>query len=339
MSSEKENHLAQALGRLPRAPLASLKPTPLEPAPRLSAALGGPAIYIKRDDLNGLAFGGNKVRVLELAVGKALEEGAEVWVSGAAVQSNYCRQLAAACARYGIELHLLLRVVRPIDGKQVQGNHLLERIFGAKVTLVEATQEEQGQMIADLTRRLVEEGRRVHPGADDWALGPGYCEVVLELTRQCRDFDIRPSHLYLASTHTNQSGLVLGFRYLNSPIHVRGICPFHGWEARFDRMVRLATLGSEVLGLGLEFDADDFDNTRDFVGEGYGLPTAEAIEAIELVARTEGIILDPVYTGKAMAGLISDIREGRLEGDSPVIFLHTGGTPAVFAYADEFDHD
>ena len=343
MERAREQQLEAALAALPRVDLA-LKPTPLEPMPRLSAALGGPPLYIKRDDLTGLAFGGNKTRMMELALADARRKGAEVIVTGAAVQSNYCRQMAAACAKLGLELHLILRPERSVDLKEIQGNHLLHRLFGARITLLEdRDRPQQQQAIRARVEELRGQGRKVYwPRQEDTVDldGLAYAEVALEIVRQCRELDIAPAHLYTAAVDTTQAGLVLGLAYLESPIQVRGFCPLNDIPDRFEEMARIAAQGAGRLGLeGLEFAPGDFDNDDSFAGERYGIPTPAGLEAIRTVARTEGILLDPVYTGKGMAALSAHIRAGQLPPDRPVIFLHTGGAPALFAYGDEVLQD
>jgi 1-aminocyclopropane-1-carboxylate deaminase/D-cysteine desulfhydrase-like pyridoxal-dependent ACC family enzyme len=333
--------LAAALASLPRVKLASVKPTPLEPLPRLSDVLGGPPLYIKRDDLTGLAFGGNKTRMLEFSLAHARDQGAEVIVTGAAVQSNYCRQMSAACARLGLELHLILRPVRPIDRQEIQGNHLLMRLFGAQVTVLEDPGT-QKQAIRAKVDELRSQGRRVyqprlHDTVDLDALA--YAEVALEVVSQCRELAIEPSHLYAAAMDTTQSGITMGLAYLESPIHVRCFSPFEDWPGRFEEMARIANQGAQRIGLDIRMAADDFDNDESFVGERYGLPTEAGLEALNTVARSEGLLLDPVYTSKAMAGLFADIRGGKLDPKRPVLFLHTGGTPALFGYARDVVHD
>jgi len=337
MSVEREAQLEAAIGALPRVSLASIRPTPLEHLAKLSQALGGPQIYIKRDDLTGLAFGGNKTRMLEFSMADAQAKGAEVIVCGSAVQSNYCRQMAAACAKLGLELHLLLRPVRPIDREEVQGNHLLMRLFGAEVTVLDQyDMEHQQQAIAARVEELRAAGRVVYRPREDDTVdldGLAYAEVALEVVRQCRELGIDPRTLYVAALDTTQAGIVLGMRYLESAIEVMGFSPFGGWPGRFEEMARIANQGAARLDLGITFGPDDFDNDDSFVGDAYGLPTADGMEAVRTVARTEGLLLDPVYTGKAMAGLFADIRGGNLDADRPVLFLHTGGYSALFGYA------
>lgn len=335
---EKEHRLEQAIASLPHTPLA-VKPTPLEPMPRLSQTLGGPPLYIKRDDLTGLAFGGNKTRMLELSLADALDKGAGTIVTGAAVQSNYCRQMAAACAKLGLELHLVLRPVRPIDRQQVQGNHFLQRLFGAQVTILEdRDQAKQQARIAAKANELRAAGKNVYiprqPEAIDLDV-IAYADSALEVARQCRDLGIEPSSLYLCALDTTQAGMVLGLSYLDSSIRIKGISPFEGMPGRCKNMADMANQAADRLDLDIEFMPDDFDNDDSFVGERYGIPTAAGIEAINLVAQTEGILLDPVYTSKAMSALIAHIRQGQLASDAPVVFLHTGGAPALFGYVDD----
>lgn len=336
-NTENEAALEAALAELPRVDLASVRPTPLEPMPRLSEALGGPDLYVKRDDLTGLAFGGNKTRMFEFALADALATDAEVLVHGAAVQSNYCRQLAAACAHLGLDLELYLRPVRPVDHDEVTGNHLLMRLCGADVTILDDG-DDQREVIADRVAALEDEGRAVYwPRRGDTidldALA--YAETSLEIVRQCRGRDIDPGYCYVASSDTTQAGLELGLRALDSDTRVRGFAPSAGDEGRREEMARIANQGADRVGLDVAVDPDDLWNDDSFVGERYGLPTEGGLEAVRTTARTEGVLLDPVYTGKAMAGLFAHVRDGRLgPDDGPVVFVHTGGQPALFAYAD-----
>lgn len=339
MSQQLEKRLESGISQLPRVQLGVL-PTPLEHLSRLSATLGGPPIYVKRDDLTGLAFGGNKTRMLEFSLADALANNAEVIVFGAAVQSNYCRQLAAACAKLGLELHLLLRPEREIDKTDVQGNHLLQRLFGAKISLLEGNDRAtQSAAIAAYAEKLRATGQRVYiprqPDTIDLDV-IAYAESALEITRQCREQGITPAYLYMTAHDTTQAGMVLAMNYLESGIHVRGFTPVEEPQAqRIQSMVEMTNRAIERLGLPLEVSATDFENDSSFVGERYGIPTPEGLEALQLVAQTEGILLDPVYTSKGMAALVADIRSGKLAKDQPVLFLHTGGTPALFGYAAE----
>jgi len=339
MSIQHEERLASGIDQLPRVQL-GMRSTPLEHLSRLSATLGGPPIYVKRDDLTGLAFGGNKTRMLEFSMADAQANHAEVIVFGAAVQSNYCRQLAAACAKLGIELHLLLRPERESDKHDIQGNQLLQRLFGAKVTVLESNDRPAQQAaIAAHVEKLRQAGRRVYrprvPETVDLD-AIAYVESALEIVRQCREQAIAPAYLYTTAYDTTQAGMVLGMKYLESGIHVRGFTPIGDAPAeRIQRMMEISNQAAERLGLPIEVTADDFDNDDSFIGERYGIPSPAGLEALQLVARTEGILLDPVYTSKGMAALIADIRSGKLAKDQPVVFLHTGGAPALFGYAPE----
>lgn len=334
----REEQLRAAIAALPCVALGT-HPTPLEHLPRLSAALGGPPIYMKRDDLTGLAFGGNKTRMLEFSLADARANGADTIVTGMAVQSNYCRQMAAACAKLGLACHLVLRPVRPVDREVIQGNHLLQRLFGAQIhVLPENDRAAQAAAVADTAARLRAEGRQVYvPRRQDTVDldAIAYAETALELVTQCRELSIAPRMLYSAAADTTQAGLVLGFKALGSPIHVRGISPFPSGPERVSDMVDMANRGARRLGLEATFDAAEFDNDLAYVGEGYGLPTPAGLAAIHQVARLEGILLDPVYTGKAMAALMAEIAAGQLDADGPVLFLHTGGAPALFGYAND----
>jgi len=334
----REIPLQQAIDALPRVSLGERR-TPMEPLPRLSAALGGPPLYIKRDDLTGLAFGGNKTRMLEFSLADARAKGADVVVTGMSVQSNYCRQMAAACAKLGLELHLLLRPVREIDKTQIQGNNLLQRLFGAQVEVLERNDRAAQQAAIEArAAQLRAAGRNVYipRQADTVDLDAiAYAETALEIVQDCRALGIEPRLLYTAAADTTQAGLVLGFKYLQSSIHVRGINPFEAGPERRESMAAMANQAARRLKLDVAFDVADFDNDVSYVGERYGIPTAEGLAAIHTVARQEGILLDPVYTGKAMGALMDDIRAGKLSPDEPVLFLHTGGAPALFGYADD----
>jgi 1-aminocyclopropane-1-carboxylate deaminase/D-cysteine desulfhydrase-like pyridoxal-dependent ACC family enzyme len=339
MSLERERLLEEALGRLNRIPLGSVRPTPLEQVARFGEALGGPPIFIKRDDLTGLAFGGNKTRMLEFSLADAKAKGAEVIVTGAAVQSNYCRQMASACAKLGIELHLVLAPHREIDKHEVQGNHFLQRLFGAKVTILEDNdRQRQREAIDAAAAQLRQSGRAVYipRQAETVDLDAiAYAETALEIVRQCRELRIDPEYLYVSALDTTQAGLVLGLAYLRSPIQVRGISPVLGIQERIANMARIANHAAVRLRMEMRLGERDFDNDDSWVGERYGIPTGEGIDALHMLAKTEGILLDPVYTSKAMAALVSAVRLGKLDKRAPVLFVHTGGAPALFGYTRE----
>ncbi|MBN1835304.1 MAG: D-cysteine desulfhydrase family protein [Spirochaetales bacterium] len=336
--------LKSLVGRFPRVRLAEL-PTPLQELPRFSAALGGPRIYIKRDDLTGLAFGGNKTRMFEFLLARVLADGADTVIGGAAVQSNYCRQLVAAANRLGLETHLVLRRVRGERDDEIQGNLILDLLAGAKVRIIRGGAEEQRAAMFALGEELRRQGRKPAvlrmAGDQDLSLDViAYVDCFRELDEQCAALGIEPRRLYVASYDTTQAGLELGRAILENPMQVVGVSPAR-WadEGPCALIARCANQGAEALGVAQRFDPGQISNTLEFVGQGYGIPTPEGVAALGLLARMEGIFLDPVYTGKAMAALMAHVRSGELDPDQPLVFLHTGGATALFAYQQELGLD
>jgi 1-aminocyclopropane-1-carboxylate deaminase/D-cysteine desulfhydrase-like pyridoxal-dependent ACC family enzyme len=321
---------------VPRVSLAKL-PTPLDEAPRFSAALGGPHILIKREDLTGLAFGGNKTRMLEFRMANALREGADCIINGAAVQSNDCRQTAAAGAKLGLKVYLVLNERRDRSDAQPQGNFLLDKLLGAEVITIGPDEPvSQQQTILDLAERLRSEGHRPYLSLQDlhlWAVG--YVDCFLEIQEQLAVMGVRADYIYLTSSHMSQAGLMLGVRATGAPLRVVGVSPSHHQPDSRARIASLATEAGRFLGLDVSFSTDDVDNTDAYVGVGYGQPTQAGMEAIKLLAQTEAILLDPVYSSKGMSGLIDHIRQGKIGKDETVVFVHTGGNPALFAYNQE----
>lgn len=321
---------------VPRVPLAHL-PTPLDPCPRLSSALGGPEIWIKRDDLTGLAFGGNKTRQLEFVFADVLAKGADTVVAGAYTQSNWCRQITAAARKLGLEVALVL--LHGEKGPALQGNLLLDRLMGAEVTVVDLDNMERlTPLLEAKAEELARAGRRpylVAPfGREELALGAvGYVNAALELDRQLEARGLAPDHLYLCGANMTPAGMALGLKALGRAIRVVNIAPIRWSEPRAVDIARIANAAAERLGLDVRLDAGEIANFDDYIGERYGVVTAGGREAMQLLARTEAVILDPVYSSKAMAGLIDHIRSGRIGKDERVVFVHTGGTPATFAYA------
>ena len=325
--------LRHALDRLPRVRLAVL-PTPLEEASRLSETLGGPPIFFKRDDLTGLAFGGNKTRHLEFILGEALQRGADTIITGASIQSNFCRQTAAACAKLG------LRCILYLNGEETgapQGNLLLDHLAGADVRLVQLRQ--LPDLIALCEQAAVEEREagRNPIVVDLWrgiaSLGSvSYVECALELKEQLEEIGLLRASIYLSSATATQGGLALAARALGLDWQIIGISPIRTDLVPAEVVADLANEAAQRLELDLRLTAADIENQEQYIGPGYALATEESREALELVARTEGMFLDPVYTAKAMAGLIDHIRAGKLDPSRPVVFLHTGGTPALFAF-------
>lgn len=325
-----------SLGTEPRFPLATL-PTPLHEMPRLREALGGsnhcPRILIKRDDLTGLALGGNKVRKLEFLVADALKQGATDLITTGAAQSNHCRQTAAATRLAGLDCHLVLISNEP--NPPVQGNLLLDHLLGATIHLVDG--DAAGAM-EEVAAELRANGREpyVIPAGGSSSIGVyGYVAGVLELVGQLVDQGEDCRRLYYASgSRGTQAGLVLGSKLYGAPYQVYGIAVSPTTAEKDQYCLDIANRAAERLDIATRLELDDLMTDSGYYGEAYGVPTAGCIEAIKLLARTEGIILDPVYTAKAMAGLIDHARSGVFDPSDTIAFLHTGGSPAIFAHGD-----
>jgi D-cysteine desulfhydrase family pyridoxal phosphate-dependent enzyme len=316
---------------LARYPLAHL-PTPLEPMERLGAALGGPRLWVKRDDQTGLATGGNKTRKLELLIADALARSANVVLTVGAVQSNHCRQTAAAAAHAGLDCVLVLRGEAPPRAAWT-GNLLLDDLFGARIWW--AGRDDPLEALETAANTELAAGRTpyVIPYGGSNAVGASaYARAFEELWTQMRAEGLRFDHVVFASSSGGtQAGLVVGARACGFEGRVLGISVDKPAGALRDTVAALVAATAEHLGL--EAGPADVHVNDDYLGAGYAVLTAAEREAIYLVARTEGILLDPVYTGKAMAGLVGLIRKGEMGSDEAVLFWHTGGTPALFAYA------
>ena len=327
--------------RFPRRHYAHL-PTPLEPLPRLSAALGGPALWIKRDDCTGLAGGGNKTRKLEFLMGDALAQGADCVITQGATQSNHVRQAAAACAREGLPCHLLLedRTGFTDPDYRDNGNVLMDRVLGATLEERPAGTDMDAAM-AEVAARLTAEGRTpyVIPGGGSNRVGAlGYANAALELLQQANDRGLRIDRLVHATGSAGtQAGLVAGLVAANSGIPVLGVGVRAPAPVQHAKVLELARATSDYLGARTAIEDDDVQVNCDYIGEGYGIPTAGAIEAIRLLAELEGIFLDPVYSAKGMAGLIDLIRRGHYGADEQIVFLHTGGAQALYGYRRFFE--
>ncbi|MCS6862352.1 MAG: D-cysteine desulfhydrase family protein [Abditibacteriales bacterium] len=329
--------LQTQVNQLPRARWAHI-PTPLEELPNLSRQLGI-RLLIKRDDCTGLALGGNKARQLEFSFGDALAQGADCVVHGAASQSNHCRQCAAAAAKLGLACFLVLR--RDAYSTPVQGNLLLDYLLGAHVQLVDAAMgAELEQAKVQFGETLKAQGRKpyVFAGMRYTALSAcAYVEGFIEILDQCDAQGVRPDALYVCSAGATGAGLALAAKALNAPFPVVSIAPIRwGYDTR-ERMAHIANMAAEFLGIATRLTAEDIHFTEDYVGEEYGKVTKECLEALKLMARQEGILLDPSYTSKAFAGLLDHVRSGRIAAGQTVIFLHTGGMPALFAYDKELE--
>ena len=327
--------LRDLLAPHPRVSLALL-PTPLEHLPRLSATLGGPDIWVKRDDLTGLAFGGNKTRQLEYVFADLLAQKPDVLVTGANIQSNWSRQCAAAAARLGIPIVLVLRNT---DMQEITGNVLLDYWLGADVRFVD--EPDMTAMIRVHLDRVVDELRAQGKHAikiDPWGanVALGYVAAMAELDEQCEAAGITPTRLWLAAAGPTHSGMELGARLLGWDARVTGIAPIAWSDASLGELVAdAANRSAELLGVDVRLGPTDIDNRGDQVAPGYGIPSMASLEALRLAARTDALLLDPVYTSKAMAGLIAAVRSGELSRKDTVVFLHTGGLPAVFAWRDD----
>lgn len=322
----------------------AILPTPLEALPRLSEALSrygrAPAIWIKRDDSTGFAGGGNKARKLEYLVADALRSGADMLVTMGAIQSNHARQTAAAAARHGLGCLLLLTdsVADRGETYRTNGNWLLHQIFGAEIRVL-ASSEDSAAIAAGTMAELTAQGRRPYfiPIGGSNGLGSlAYRDALLELAAQAKDEGRRIDHIVVPTgSGGTHAGILAGVEEAKLPCRVHGISVSRSSE---QAGTIVAGLVQDILGLegrqrgtAATVEVDDSQ-----VGPGYGQPTAAMIEAVELVARTEGILLDPVYTGKAMAGLVSLVRSGAIAPAETVVFWHTGGLPGLFAYPEVF---
>ncbi|MBK1659324.1 D-cysteate sulfo-lyase [Paracraurococcus ruber] len=328
------------LARFPRVRLGHM-PTPLEPMDRLSKHLGGPRLWIKRDDCTGLSTGGNKTRKLEFLMADALAQGADIVLTQGATQSNHARQTAAACAKLGLACHILLEDrTGYTDAAYTQsGNVLMDKLHGATTSRRPGGADMQAEMEA-VAETMRAEGRKpyVIPGGGSNPIGAlGYVNAAQELVTQASDMGLRIDHLVHATGSAGtQAGLVVGLVALNSGIPVLGIgvrAPKPRQEAN---VLALAEKTIAHLGLPALVKAEHVVANCDYVGQGYGIPTQGMVDAVRLLAEQEGILLDPVYSGKGMAGLIDLIGKGMFRPDENVVFLHTGGQVGLFGYPDAF---
>jgi L-cysteate sulfo-lyase len=328
------------LARFPRVRFSHF-PTPLEPLERLSALLDGPKIYIKRDDCTGLATGGNKTRKLEFLMADALEKGADTVITQGAVQSNHARQTAAAAAKLGLKCRILLenRTGSNVPEYRESGNVLLDHLLGAPTKVYDGGVDMNAAMeeVAEQVRR--EKGTPyIIPGGGSNPIGAlGYVECAHELLTQANAADIRIDHVVHATGSAGtQAGLVAGLEGCRSGIPVLGIGVRAAKEAQENSVYRLACATADLLGMPNAVARERVVANTDYVGDGYGIPTDGMVEAVTLLARTEGILLDPVYSGKGMAGLIDLIRKKHFTKKETVVFLHTGGSAALFGYSNSF---
>ena len=324
------------LARFPRVRLTHA-PTPLEPMVNLSRLLGGPNLWIKRDDCTGLATGGNKTRKLEYLIGEALERKADVVITQGATQSNHARQTAAAAAKFGMACEIILedRTGYAHEDYRRSGNVILDRLLGANIRHVPAGTDMDAAM-AKLAAELSAAGRQpyVIPGGGSNPVGAlGYVTCALELAEQANGIGLDIDLLVHATGSTGtQAGLLAGLEGSRAGIPVLGIGVRAPKPVQEEKVYALAARTAELLGVPGAVARERVVANCDYVGAGYGLPTEGMMEALELVARTEGILLDPVYSGKAMAGLIDLIRKGQYVKGQNIVFLHTGGAVGLFGY-------
>ncbi|WP_372738616.1 D-cysteine desulfhydrase [Neptunomonas sp.] len=326
------------LSRFPRLHFAHLN-TPLEPMKNLSKLLGGPNLWIKRDDCTGLAGGGNKTRKLEFLMGDAIAKGADTIITQGATQSNHARQTAAIATKMGMECHLLLedRTGSTAVDYNYNGNVLMDQLFGASLSKYPAGTD-MNQAMEEVAAKLRAEGKKPYiiPGGGSNPTGAlGYVNAALELLTQANDQSLKIDRVVHATGSAGtQAGLVTGLVASNSLIPVLGIGVRVPQETQEGNVFRLAEKTAEHLGIPGVVKREHVIANCNYVGEGYGIPTESGIEAIELFARHESILLDPVYSAKGAAGLIDLVRKGEFNKDDNIVFLHTGGSQALYGYRE-----
>ena len=321
----------QNLTRFPRLEFIGA-PTPLEYLPRFSDYIGRD-IFIKRDDVTPLAMGGNKLRKLEFLAADALREGADTLVTAGAIQSNHVRQTAAVAAKLGLNCVALLEIPMGTKAENYlsNGNRLLLDLFNVQVEMCDALTDPNAQL-AELATRIEAQGFRpyVIPVGGSNALGAlGYVESALEIAQQCEGAVAISSVVVASGSAGTHAGLAVGLEQLMPEAELIGVTVSRKVA---DQLPKVVTLQQEV-ARSLELTAKaGITLWDDYFAPGYGIPNDEGMEAVKLLARLEGILLDPVYTGKAMAGLIDGISQKRFKDEGPILFVHTGGAPALFAY-------
>ena len=327
--------LATELARFPRLGIAQL-PTPLEPLMRLSASLGGPRIWVKREDATGLGFGGNKLRKLDYVLHEAIAAKADTLVSGGVVQSNSQRQVAAASAKLGLECHLAVyhgRLAPPTPEYARSGNAFLNRLFGAHLHDVPWTGDRNGSIEA-LGQRLRAEGRCpffVPYGVSSPLGAVAYASTILEIAEQSREAGFHPAAIvHCSGSGGTQAGLVVGAAMALDGTRIIGIDIDAEPERVRADVIAYARAAADLLHA--PFSEEDVEVVSGHAGPAYGVPHPATIEAIRLAGTLEALALDPVYSGKGLAGLVALVRAGRWREDEDIVFIHTGGAPALFAY-------
>ena len=330
--------MAKKLSEFPSVPLCH-QPTPLEFMPRMSESLRGPRLWIKRDDCTGLATGGNKTRKLEFLIADAIEKGADMVVTQGAVQSNHVRQTAAAACKFGLDCHALLerRVPGREDDYETTGNVLFDQIFGTSLEFRPAGLDMNAEALA-VTEKLAAAGRKPYfiPGGGSNEIGAlGYVSCAYELLDQIKANDLDVGWIVLATGSAGtHAGMLAGLHAAGSTIPVMGISVRQPEDKQIAAVHKLTVLTASQLTdtpIGVEkVIVDD-----GYVGAGYGQPAQGTLDAINLIARREGLLFDPVYSGKGLAGMIGLAGQNFFESDKDVIFLHTGGAAALFAYGNQ----
>ena len=335
VSRDAIGRLNDALSRFGRVGLCTL-PTPLEPMTRLTQHLGGPRLWVKREDCTGPGFGGNKLRKLDYVLHEALSAGVDTLVSGGVVQSNSQRQVAAAAAKLGMECHLAVyhgRLAPPTREYETSGNALLNRLYGAHLHDVPWTGD-RNAAIEELGHRLRQEGRKPYfvPYGVSSPLGAiAYASTIVEIAEQSRALGIRPAAIvHCTGSAGTQAGLVVGASVAMPQTRIVGIDIDAEPERVRSDVIAYARAAADLIGT--RFDEADVEVVAGHAGPAYGVPHAATIEAIKLAGALEALALDPVYSGKGLAGLIALVRARRWQPDTDVIFIHTGGAPALFAY-------
>ena len=309
----------------------------MERLERLSRELGGPELLIKRDDQTGLAFGGNKTRKLEFLVGQALKEGADTLVTAGAAQSNHCRQTAAAAAKAGLKCELILNGDKPAE---LEGNLLLNELLGAKEHWIKRS--ERAAKLAEIPAQLRDQGRKPYVigiGGSNGIGATGYVVAMIELMGQLRVSGQEVDHIVFGSSSGGtQAGLVVGARLTGFKGQLHGLSIDKGdleLDSYEEEVAQIANECAEYIGFDSGFNWPDIKIVYGYLGEGYGVVGDLEREAIRLMAQTEGIILDPVYAGRAFGALVDLIRKKTFKRGERVLFWHTGGGPALFAYSKE----
>ena len=329
------------LSRFPRVSLAHL-PTPFEHLPRLSDHLGGPQIWVKRDDCTGLGTGGNKTRKLEFLVADAIDKNADVIITQGAVQSNHARQTAAAACKVGMDCELIFerRVEDADEAYKTSGNVLLDRIFGANIREVDKGSDMNAAM-ESLAEELRADGRNPYivPGGGSNRIGAlGYVDCALEFMTQANRRGIVIDHVVHATGSAGtQAGLAVGLKMTNSGIPLLGIGVNAPKDVQEEKVWVLAEETAEYVGAPGCVKREDIIANCDYVGDGYGIPTKAMNDAVLLLARLEGLLFDPVYSGKGLAGLIDLVRKGFFGSDGNIVFVHTGGVAGLFGYSAQLE--